>query len=209
MSATVIPFTVDLAKAFRVVVDPGCGFTDRDLESFCAKHSELRIERNARGELIIMSPTSTTTGGFTTVVLAQLSQWAKIDKRGFVLSSNAGITLPDGSMLSPDASWISREAWKAVAKKERDAFARIVPSFVLEIRSRADRLRIAHAKMRTYLLNGVELAWLIDPLEKRVEIYRQGQEGPEVLEDPRLVNGEGPVAGFSLNLDEVYESSSD
>jgi Uma2 family endonuclease len=56
--------------------------------------------------------------------------------------------------------------------------------------------------MREYIDNGVQLAWMIDPIDRTVEIYRPGQE-PQVLTDPTEVSGEGPVDGFVLKLDRV------
>ncbi len=56
--------------------------------------------------------------------------------------------------------------------------------------------------MDEYIANGVELGWLIDPIEHTVEIYRQGR-GPELLDHPKSIAGEGPVAGFVLDLKEI------
>ena len=58
--------------------------------------------------------------------------------------------------------------------------------------------------MRIWLENGAELAWLIDPQERAVTIYRPGQE-PECLVDPSSVLGDGPVAGFELVMARVWE----
>ena len=57
--------------------------------------------------------------------------------------------------------------------------------------------------MRAWIENGVEVAWLVDPQLKTVEIYRPGRE-PEVLEGASAVEGEGPVAGFVLELGKVW-----
>jgi Uma2 family endonuclease len=56
--------------------------------------------------------------------------------------------------------------------------------------------------MEEYIANGVQLAWLIDPIERTVAIYRPGQ-APEILDRPASVAGEGPVDGFVLNLDRI------
>ena len=51
--------------------------------------------------------------------------------------------------------------------------------------------------------NGAELAWLLDPSRKTVEIYRPGRE-VEVLEGGSAVEGDGPVAGFVLELGRIW-----
>jgi Putative restriction endonuclease len=58
-------------------------------------------------------------------------------------------------------------------------------------------------KMRMWLANGAEVAWLIDPSRKAVEVYRPGREA-EVLEGGSAVEGDGPVAGFVLELGRVW-----
>jgi Uma2 family endonuclease len=57
--------------------------------------------------------------------------------------------------------------------------------------------------MRIWIANGVELAWLIDPKRKVVEIYR-ADEPVEVLQDPSSVQGTGPVRGFELVMERVW-----
>jgi Uma2 family endonuclease len=57
--------------------------------------------------------------------------------------------------------------------------------------------------MSRWIGYGAELAWLVDPSRKAVEIYRPGRE-PEVLEGRSAVQGEGPVAGFVLELGKVW-----
>jgi Uma2 family endonuclease len=57
--------------------------------------------------------------------------------------------------------------------------------------------------MRQWIRNGVELGWLIDPHRKQVFLYRPNSE-MEILESPSQVTGEGPVAGFVLDLKEIW-----
>jgi Uma2 family endonuclease len=59
------------------------------------------------------------------------------------------------------------------------------------------------AKMREYMENKARLGWLIDRKNKKVEIYRQGQE-VEVLDNPTTLSGEDVLPGFVLDLTEVW-----
>jgi Uma2 family endonuclease len=56
--------------------------------------------------------------------------------------------------------------------------------------------------MAEYVANGVRLGWLIDPLQRRVEIYR-----PDitviVLENPDTISGEPELPGFTLDLTDL------
>jgi Uma2 family endonuclease len=58
-----------------------------------------------------------------------------------------------------------------------------------------------------WISNGAPLAWLIDPYERQVFVYRPGQEPQRVT--GRLVTGEGPVDSFELNLGPVWKCYED
>ncbi|BAZ08934.1 hypothetical protein NIES4071_07400 [Calothrix sp. NIES-4071] len=74
---------------------------------------------------------------------------------------------------------------------------------VVELRSGSDRLEPLQAKMREYIENGARLGWLIDPIQRRVEIYRPGL-AVEVLENPALMSGEQVLPGFTLNMRRLW-----
>ena len=177
--------------------------TDDELFKFCAKNEMLRVERDSNGELILMSPSGLEGANANAEIIIELGNWARQDGRGKSFGSNGGFTLPDGSMRSPDAAWLSLERWKALAPRERERFGHVVPEFVIELRSRSDGLKELQKKMRVWIANGVELAWLVDPKRKLVEMYRAG-EPVEVHQDPTSVQGTGPVRGFELVMQRVW-----
>jgi Uma2 family endonuclease len=177
--------------------------SDEELLRFCAANDELRIERDSNGELIVMSPTGSGTGSTNSELNLQLALWARETNSGAVFDSSAGFTLPDGSMRSPDSAWISWPRWNALTENERQSFAPICPEFVIELRSRTDSLPALQAPMQMWIANGAELAWLIDPSRKTVEIYRRGRPAEE-QEGHSAVYGEGPVDGFVLELGRIW-----
>ncbi len=177
--------------------------TDLELMRFCTMNEMVRVERDANGELILMSATGLEGSSWNSELITELVVWARQDGRGKVFDSNGGFTLPDGSMRAPDAAWVSWRRWNAVPRDEQKRFGRVSPDFVIELRSESDRLPMLQEKMRLWIANGVELAWLIDPQRKVVEVYRSGEE-PEVHEQPTLVQGSGPVAGFELVLERIW-----
>jgi Uma2 family endonuclease len=175
--------------------------TDDELMRFCAENDLLRVERNAKGELIIISPTGTEGGNAELDVATELNIWARHDGRGRALGPNSGVKLPDTAVRAADAGWVSWERYNAAANPS--GFRQFVPEFVIEVRSKSDSLTDVRSKMEEWKANGVELGWLVDPSRKVVEIYRPGRE-PEVLEGGSAVEGEGPVAGFVLELGKVW-----
>ena len=80
----------------------------------------------------------------------------------------------------------------------------VTPEFVIELKSASDRLEILRAKMREWTTYGAVLAWLINPEDRSVEIYRADGSVEEVTE-PAEVAGEGPVQGFVLRLERIWK----
>jgi Uma2 family endonuclease len=177
--------------------------SDEELLSFCAVNDFMRVEREANGEILVMTPANSKTSKMNIRIARLLDEWAEADGRGFAFDSSGGFTLPDTSMRNPDAAWIERSRWEGLTNSQQSSFAPVCPDFVIELRSPADRLALVEAKMEMWIANGAEVAWLIDPERKVVAIYRPG-DSPEVLHDPTSVQGTGPVAGFELVMARVW-----
>jgi Uma2 family endonuclease len=165
------------------------------------ENPDLRMERAATGE-ILMSPTHGRSGVRNAQIIRQLGNWAEEDGRGSVLESNTGCALRDTSVLCPDTGWVSFSRWAPPTSEDADTPIPC-PEFVIELRSSSDRLKPLREKMLVWMANGCELAWLIDPSRKAVEIYRPGQQ-PEIQEGHTAVYGEGPVGGFVLELGRIW-----
>lgn len=164
---------------------------------------DLQLERTPMGELIVMPPTGSDTGNRNLDIEGQLWLWNRQTKLGKAFNSSSGFHLPNGADRSPDASWIRQERWDALTPEQRKGFAPLCPDFVLELRSESDNMEPLRAKMREYMANGARLGWLIDRKNKKVEIYRQGQE-VEVLDNPSTLSDEDVLPGFVLDLTEVW-----
>ncbi|MEO7650080.1 MAG: Uma2 family endonuclease [Bryobacteraceae bacterium] len=178
--------------------------TEDEFFDFCASNPGLRIERTARGEIIIMPPAGFETGFRNNDLCRQLGNWAKADGRGVALDSNTEYVLPNGAALSPDASWVSKSRLEQFTKEQKRRFLPLCPDFVIELLSPSDRLKTVKAKMEEWIDNGVDLGWLIDADSKTVYIYRPGQPPTELAGAGEIVD-EGPVAGFRLDLRDVWQ----
>jgi len=177
--------------------------TDEELMRFCAVNDDLSVEREPNGEILVMTPANIKTSSMNSRINRLLDEWAEADGRGIVSGPDGGYTLPDGSMRASDAAWVANRRWQALSKEDQGRFAPICPDFVIEVRSETDRLADLQAKMEMWIANGAEVAWLIDPLEKAVTIYRPGDQ-PEHLAQPTSVQGTGPVSGFELVLARIW-----
>jgi Uma2 family endonuclease len=177
--------------------------TQAQFHEFCQANQELRIERTAQGEVIIMPPAFSDTGNRNFNIAAQLWVWAEQNGMGIGFDSSAGFTLPNGATRSPDASWIKLERWNALTAAEQASFAPICPDFAIELRSASDTLISLQTKMQEYIDNGASLGWLIDHKNRQVYIYRPDQS-PEVLEQPELVTGDPELSGFALKMAKIW-----
>ncbi|NER35414.1 MAG: Uma2 family endonuclease [Oscillatoria sp. SIO1A7] len=179
--------------------------TPEQFAMLAAANRELRLERTATGEFIVTPPTGSETGNRNLKLSYFLARWIEEEGgHGLAFDSSSGFELPNGATRSPDASWVRQERWDALTPEQRKGFAPLCPDFAIELRSETDILKDLRAKMQEYLENGAQLGWLIDPKNKRVEIYRPGQ-AVEVLENPKQLSGEQVLPGFTLTLKRVWE----
>src|SRR5688572_6247464 len=135
---------------------------DEQLFEFCQANRDYRIERNAEGDILIMSPEAASSGSGNIRLGRFFDEWAEKDGSGRVFGSSAGFILPNGAMRSPDVSWVSKKRLKTIAQKDWNRFLPLCPEFVLELRSPSDRLRTLQEKMQEYMANGAQLGWLLD-----------------------------------------------
>ncbi|GAX34838.1 Uma2 family endonuclease [Nodularia sp. NIES-3585] len=188
-------------NALILNLSPAIDLTDEQFFQLCQNNRDLRLERTAEGELIIMPPTGWKSGNRNSKLTARLEVWADADSTGLAFDSSTGYKLPNGANRSPDASWVSRERLEAL-NPDPAKFLPMAPDFAVELRSASDSLQTLQLKMQEYIDNGVRLGWLIDPQNQRVEIYRSGQE-VEVLQLPISLSGEDVLPGFVLDLAEI------
>ena len=179
---------------------------DARLLELSSLNRDVRLERSAEGDLIVMPPTGTETGDRDSEINMQLRTWAKRDGAGKAFGSSTGFRLPNGAVRSPDASWVSHRRLAEVSAEAYRTFAPLCPEFVLELASPTDNVNTLGEKMVEYVENGALLGWLIVPDKKRVYVYtsQYATKGVEVLDDPDTISGEPTLAGFTLNLREVW-----
>jgi Uma2 family endonuclease len=82
----------------------------------------------------------------------QLSSWCSTHERGRTFDSSGGFRLPDGSTLSPDASYVSEDRLKRLPKGALRGFPQVCD----------------------WMANGAQLGWLIAPCRQQVFVYHEG-----------------------------------
>jgi len=134
----------------------------------------------------------------------QLANWARRDRQGRTFDASVAFVLPTTAVLSPDAAWVSNARLSALSKDQLRKFPPVCPEFIVEVMSPSDRLKSATEKMQEWMRGGVELAWLIDGDAKTIYIYRAGANEPDQRVGISKLSGEGPVAGFDLDLTDIW-----
>ena len=195
MEQAMTAYTVDLSSVTTM--------TAEQFFTLCRTNPDVKFERSATGELIIMSPTGGETGNRNFEIGADFAIWNRKAKLGKLFDSSTCFQLPSGGDRSPDISWVSQERWDALTPEQREKFPPIAPDFVLELMSPSDRLKPTQTKMQEYMDSGVQLGWLLERKQRRVEVYRQGKP-VEVLENPEKLLGEQVLPGFELYLADVW-----
>ncbi|MEG4088559.1 Uma2 family endonuclease [Microcoleus sp. Pol12B4] len=177
--------------------------TSEQFYQLCEENPELKLERNASGELIVMPPTGGETGRSNSKFNLQIGLWNEQTQLGEAFDSSTGFTLPNKADRSPDASWVEKSRWEALTPQQREKFIPLCPDFAVEILSPTDSLKKTQEKMQEYMENGCRLGWLINRKKREVEIYRPGQD-VEVLQSPLTLSGENVLPGFVLNLQKIW-----
>ena len=187
----------------KLTLNPELRMNDDEYYEFCMANPDLRIERTAQGEIIIVPPVGLESSYRSGEAAAQLGQWAKRDGRGKAVGVSEFI-LPTGAALSPDAAWVSNGRLSQLSKEQRRKFLPVCPEFIIEVMSPSDRLPAAKEKMEEWIRGGVELSWLIHGDDQTVYVYRAGQTDAEKRTGLTKLAGEGSVAGFELDLTDIW-----
>jgi Uma2 family endonuclease len=193
----------DMHQGFFLTID---GFvTDQDFDRLVQLNSEMRLERTAEGEVEIMPPPKGDTGAKNHRIGLQLGIWTDENGTGVAFDSSSGFKLPNGATRSPDASWVERSRLAALSPKQKKEYFPLCPDFIIELRSQTDRLPRLKEKMAEYIANGARLAWLLDPIERKVHVYRPDADVEE-LDNPDAVHADPILPGFTLHLANIWES---
>ncbi len=189
---------------FAIKTDAWGTLSDEQLHDFCRQNDQLLIERNKNKELIIMSPTGFNTGARNNEIALQLGLWNRKHKLGIVGDSSTGFVLPNGEMRSPDASWVLLSRVEAIPAVKREKFLPLCPDFVIELLSSTDEVKDLQDKIQhTWIANGCKLAWLIDPFEEEVHVYRANGTSNLIATFDEVVSGEDVLPHFNFDLQEL------
>ncbi len=176
------------------------GFSDADFVDLCQHNPLLRLERTAQREIQFNFLLGGTAGAAAAHCSAELWHWNQQTQAGRAWGSSAGFELPDTSVRSPNASWMSRAAWERCPAERLNWFPQVCPQFVLEIKSPMHGLADVQADIQRYLTNGAQLGFLLDVEAETAYVYRPGQPMQTVQGYDQTLSGDPVLPGFALDL---------
>ena len=187
----------------------GLRLTPEQFELVCAENREAVLELSADGRVIAMTPTGGETGARNGELFFQLKLYANRTAQWKAFDSSTGFCLPDGSVLSPDASLVRLERWTPLSTEQRRGFVPLCPDLVLELASPSDEgprgLSALRRKMADYQRNGARLGWLVLPEERAVEVWPSVGD-PQRLVNPAVLTAPPEFPGLSLQLAEIWSA---
>jgi Uma2 family endonuclease len=190
-------------RAFVVRLPSDLSLSDEQLLQLSRLNPDLRIERNAHGDILVMAPTGGETGERNAEITMQLRMWAKKDRTGATFDSSTGFRLESGAVRCPDAAWIRHSRLSQLTKEQRKGLIPLCPDFLIELVSPSDSMSELRSKMEEYIDNGAQLGWLLDPESRRAFVYRPDKPVEE-LDNPARLAADPLMKGFGLDLTDVW-----
>ena len=199
--------TLTTSPATTLRMPPDLRLTPEQFELVCAENREAVLELTADGRVIALTPTGSETGSRNGELFFQLKLYAKLSGEWKVFDSSTGFRLPDGSVVSPDASLLRLERWQALSPEERRSFSPLCPDLVVELASPSDEgprgLSALRQKMAAYRANGARLGWLLLPDEQAVEVW-SASGSPQRLASVDVLDAGAEFPGLQLQLAEIW-----
>jgi Uma2 family endonuclease len=185
--------------------------TAEQFQAVCQANPNAVLELDASGHVIHSTPTGSETGSRNQALGALL--WIAVRASALplkVFDSSSGFRLPDGSVLSPDASLVRQERWQALTPEERRGFAPLCPDLVVELASPNDigprGLTALRSKMAAYQANGAQLGWLLIPEQQAVEVWpATGGGDPQRIEAATNLDAGSLFPGLQIDLQDVWQ----
>lgn len=191
-------------NTYTLNLDSAIDLNEDRFYQLCRNNPELKFERTAKGELIVMPSTGGETGRRNSNLIIDVGIWNRKTQLGQVFDSSTCFNLPNGADRSPDVSWIRQDRWDSLTPEQKEKFPPICPDFVIELMSPSDTLKVLQAKMQEYIDNGATLGWLFNRKDRQVEVYR-ADRAVETLQAPISLSGEPVLPGFILDVGQIWQ----
>src|SRR5579884_1684091 len=150
------------------------------------------------GRLVKMPPTGGGHGSIEGEIYYAIRAFLKTHPLGTVLTGEVGFVLrhnPD-TVLAPDVAFIQAGREPAKGSDAWDKFWELAPDLVVEVASPGDSKRDMRDKTQRWLSFGVQLAWVVWPKQKTIDVWQAGATMPATLTVGDTLTGGAVLPGF-------------
>jgi Uma2 family endonuclease len=146
---------------------------------------------------------------FHSITVAKISRilgnWiAEVRSHYEVMSGDAGFVLrrDPPATVGADVAVVHRE----LLDQQSDLTTLVdgAPVLAVEVLSPSDKIEDIHEKRRLYLACGVSLVWIVDPADRTVRVYRNGQP-PEGFNENDRFEDCPELPGLSFQIRDLFE----
>lgn len=157
------------------------------------------------GKVIAMPPAGLKHGAVISQLTYLLGTTVFEHKLGKLFDGQTGFRLSFEHCFEPDISFVTRERLKLIlTQPEGEKLFHGAPDLAVEVLSPSDSITKTERKITLCLTHGTRLAWMIDPKNKTVRIYRPGEDF-ELLRGDRYLTGNSVLPGFRVSLARIFE----
>ncbi len=193
--------TESVAFPLRLQLPAEWDLTDERLLELGLLNEEWCLEADCVGGLYMAPPPGPLSGERELLIASQILFWRSTSNRGRVFPS-ATFHLPNGWRRAPDAAWISDDRLAGIDVNDEGIWE-ICPDFIVEVCSVSDELDDQQAKMKMWVSQGALLAWLVDPYEEAVWVYRPEQDA-ERLERPDSLTAAEIADDLTIDFSRIW-----
>ncbi len=153
------------------------------------------------GRIVPMTPTGGAHGVVESNLASELRAFVRQRHLGWVMVGDVGIYTRRGPdrVRGADVVFVSRER----LAEPPQGFLEVAPDLVVEIISPGDRWQDIRQKLEEYFAIGVRWAWIVEPENRAVLVYRSSTEMRKFDQNDTLA-GEGPLQGFTLSVASLF-----
>lgn len=130
--------------------------------------------------------------------------WGFVKPRnlGLVTGADGMVRLASGLVRIPDVAFIS---WNRLPDRRvpTEPIPGLAPDLVVEVLSESNTEAEMARKRREYFAAGVQLAWFVDPVARRVDVYTAVDQST-LLHAEHTLEGGAVLPGFTLPLQELF-----
>ncbi len=159
------------------------------------------LQELVRGVIITMPAPGARHGACCSRINRQLATFVEDNNLGTVFATDTGFVTernPD-SVRGPDIAFWSRENLPEIP----DGYIDVPADILIEVVSPGDRYARIQQKVNEYLEKGVCLIWVVDPEDRSIAVFRNGQK-PKVLSENETLSGEDVLPGFSCRIADLF-----